>query len=105
MDSAEIIEMFKYIIIMTLAITVIYAIIFSIIALMITKTYKTTEELYAAIENSKRRREERIAAFFGTQSTYNNPSNITDDAFLLFIGEQKLAYRHPESIKSDGEEW
>ena len=81
------------------------AIIFSIIALMITKTYKTTDELYAAIENSKRRREEKIAAFFGTQSTYNNPSNITDDAFLLFIGEQKLALGHPEAAKSFEEEW
>ena len=101
----DITEITKYLVTLLLFIAVIYAIIFSIIALMITKTYKTTDEFYAAIENSKRRREERIAAFFGTQSTYNNPSNITDDAFLLFIGEQKLAYGHPESIKSTGEEW
>ena len=67
--------------------------------------YKTPENFMRAVEETKRRREERIAAFLGTQTTYNNPSNITDDAFLLFIGEQKLAYGHPESIKSAGEEW
>ena len=105
MGIVEDMEMLGCFIAAFLIIIAVYAVVFSIIALMITKTYKTTEELYAAIENSKRRRGERIAAFFGTQSTYNNPSNITDDAFLLFIGEQKLTYGHPESIKSAGEEW
>lgn len=58
-------------------------------------------------EEAVQRKMEKIEAFCGTpsQSTYNNPSDITDDAFLLFIGEQKLAYGHPESIKSTGEEW
>ena len=67
--------------------------------------YKTPENFIRAVEETKRRREERIAAFFSTQTTYNNPSNITDDAFLLFVGEQKLAFGHPESTKSIGEEW
>lgn len=58
-------------------------------------------------EEAVQRKLEKIKAFSGTQSqsTYDNPSNITDDAFLLFIGEQKLAFGHPESAKSFGEEW
>ena len=87
---------------------IIYVIIpIIILAWMMTFTYKDMNEIYNDMEKARQKRDERIASFFGaqSQSSYNNPSNITDDAFLLFIGEQKLAYGHPESIKSDGEEW
>jgi len=67
-----------------------------------------TKNICNAVEEARQRKEEKIAAFWGTpikSSEYNNPSNITDDAFLLFVGEQKLAFGHPESAKSFGEEW
>lgn len=67
-----------------------------------------TKNICNAVEEARQRRKEKIAAFWGTpmkSNEYNNPSNITDDAFLLFVGEQKLTHGHPESIKSDGEEW
>ena len=87
---------------------VIYVVIpIIILAWMITFTYKDINEVYTDMERARQKRDEGIVAFFGTnsQSSYNNPSNITDDAFLLFIVEQKLAFGHPESAKSFGEEW
>lgn len=80
---------------------------FPLICFLATYIMYGKEEYGKIVEENIKIKEEKIDAFCGTptQSTYNNPSNITDDAFLLFIGEQKLAYGHPESIKSNGEEW
>lgn len=92
--------------------TAAYIIIFFVIpaiifAWMMTFTYNSIDEVYADMERARQNRAEKIAAFFGTQSqsAYNNQSNITDDAFLLFVGEQKLAFGHPEADKHITEEW
>ena len=60
------------------------------------------------IEEKVKEREEKIATFWGMSlqsNPHNNQSNITDDAFLLFVGEQKLAFGHPEATKHITEEW
>lgn len=89
------------------AIVVCFVIPTIIFAWMMTFTYNSIDEVYADMERARQNRAEKIAAFFGTQSqsAYNNQSNITDDAFLLFVGEQKLAFGHPEAAKHITEEW
>ena len=79
----------------------IWGIILGIISLC---TEYTPEEVNAMFNESEQKLNKKLS-WKRQLDTYDNPSNITDDAFLLFVGEQKLAFGHPESAKSIGEEW
>lgn len=79
----------------------IWGLILGIISLC---TEYTPEEVNAMFNESEQKLKRRLS-WKRQVETYDNPSNITDDAFLLFVGEQKLTHGHPESIISDGEEW
>lgn len=101
-DASVIFEWISTIFIWGIVTFPIWGFILGVIGLF---TDYTAEELNAEIDERTRILQSKLLWWKAQPRGYNNPSNITDDAFLLFIGEQKLVFGHPESTKSIGEEW